>query len=88
MANRQVQMAKKRNPIDRVTLIILGVFVVLAIITGIVVFSTARNIFKSWTTTSIGGVPVDASNGNPSNGPAVPMDQVLQTDGPQPDQDQ
>jgi len=85
MANRQVQMAKKRNPIDRVTLIILGVFVVLAIITGIVVFSTARNIFKSWTTTNIGGVPVDASSGNPSNGPAVPMDQVLQTDGPQPD---
>jgi len=85
MANRQVQMAKKRNPIDRVTLIILGVFVVLAIITGIVVFSTARNIFKSWTTTNIGGVPVDASSGNPSNGPVVPMDQVLQTDGPQPD---
>ncbi len=85
MANRQVQMAKKRNPIDRVTLIILGIFVVLAIITGIVVFSTARNIFKSWTTTSIGGVPVDNSGGNPSNGPAVPMDQVLQTDGPQPD---
>lgn len=85
MANRQVQMAKKRNPIDRVTLIILGVFVILAIITGIVVFSTARNIFKSWTTTNIGGVPVDASSGNPSNGPPVPMDQVLQTDGPQPD---
>lgn len=87
MANRQFQMAKKRNPIDRVTLIILGVFVVLAIITGIVVFSTARNIFKSWTVTSIGGVPVDASGGNTggSTGPAVPMDQELQTDGPKPD---
>lgn len=79
-------MAKKRHPIDRVTIIVLGVFVILAIITGVVVFSTAKNIFKSWTATNIGGVPVDASSGgNPSGGDAIPMDQVLQPDGPTPD---
>ncbi len=43
-------------------------FVVLAVITGIVVFSTAKNIFKSWTATNIGGVPVDASTAAPTLG--------------------
>lgn len=80
-------MARKRKPVDRVTIIVLGVFVVLAVITGIVVFSTAKNIFKSWTATNIGGVPVDASTGstNPSGGSSIPQNQPLQVDGPIPD---
>jgi len=87
MANRQFQMAKRRKPVDRLTLIVLGVFSVLAVITGIVVFSTARNIFKSWTATNIEGVPVSASNGNPSTVdiPNIPSDQQLQSEGPEPD---
>jgi len=87
MANRQFQMAKRRKPVDRLTLIVLGVFSVLAVITGIVVFSTARNIFKSWTATNIEGVPVSASNGNPSSVdiPNIPSDQQLQSEGPEPD---
>jgi len=87
MANRQFQMAKRRKPVDRLTLIVLGVFSVLAVITGIVVFSTARNIFKSWTATNIEGVPVSVSNGNPSSVdiPNIPSDQQLQSEGPEPD---
>lgn len=86
MTNRQFQMAKKRKPVDRVTKIVLGVFVILAVITGIVVYSTARNIFKNWTATNIGGVPVDASSGNNSSGGgSIPQGQPLQVDGPTPE---
>lgn len=87
MANRPPQMAKRRKSLDRPTKIILGVFIVLAVITGVVVFSTARNIFKNWTATNIAGIPVDASTGNSgqSEVPNVPMNQALQPDGPAPD---
>jgi len=80
-------MAKKRNPLDRMTIIVLGVFAVLAVITGIVASSVAKDIFKSWTATNIEGVPVEASNGTTTNptGPSVPTNQELQTDGPAPD---
>jgi LCP family protein required for cell wall assembly len=87
MANRRISMVKKSGRFDRLTLIVLGVFAVLAVITGIVAFNVARDIFKSWTATDIQGVPVEASNGGPNNStnPGVPLDQPLQTDGPEPD---
>lgn len=80
-------MAKKRGKFDRTTIIVLGAFAVLAVITAIAAFSIARDLFKSWTATDIEGIPVEASNGNSnnSNGPTVPMDQQLQPDGPNPD---
>lgn len=80
-------MAKKRGKFDRTTIIVLGAFAVLAVITAIVAFSIARDLFKSWTATDIEGIPVEASNGNSNNnnGPTVPMDQQLQPDGPNPD---
>jgi len=80
-------MVKQTPKFDRLTVIVLGAFAVLAIITGIVAYSVARDIFKSWTATKIEGVPVEASNGNPTNPnvPSVPMNQELQTDGPKAD---
>ncbi len=80
-------MAKKRGKFDRTTIIVLGAFAVLAVITAIAAFSIARDLFKSWTATDIEGIPVEASNGNSNNnnGPTVPMDQQLQPDGPNPD---
>ena len=87
MENRRLPMAKKRGKFDRTTIIVLGAFAVLAVITAIVAFSIARDLFKSWTATDIEGIPVEASNGNSNNnnGPTVPMDQQLQPDGPNPD---
>jgi len=87
MGNRRLPMAKKRNPLDRMTIIVLGIFAVLAVITGIVAFSVAKDIFKSWTATDLEGVPVEASNGsNPDPSiPTIPGDVELQTEGPAPD---
>ena len=87
MENRRLPMAKKRGKFDRTTIIVLGAFAVLAVITAIAAFSIARDLFKSWTTTDIEGIPVEASNGEANNNtiPTVPMDQQLQSDGPNPD---
>ncbi len=68
---------KQRAPVDRLTLIVLGVFVVLAIITGIVLFNVARDVFKSWTSTPLDGVPV-ASNRPVASGTLVPENIALQ----------
>ncbi len=87
MANRRLPMVKKRSKFDRTTIIVLGIFAVLAVITAVVAFSVARDIFKSWTTTGLEGVPVEASTGTSNNntGPTIPLDKQLQTDGPAPD---
>lgn len=80
-------MATKRKSIDRLTLIVLGVFVVLAIVTGIVTFNVARDVFKSWKSTSMEGVAV-TNDGNISETPvgtALPGDTIFQSaDGPTP----
>ncbi len=81
-------MAKRRGPLDRLTIIVLGVFAVLAVITGIVAFSIAKDLFKSWTATDIEGIPVEASNGGTTIDPSIPTvpgNQVLQAEGPSPD---
>lgn len=87
MANRTHRMATKRhNPANRLTLIVLGVFIVLAIVTGIVVFNVARDLFKSWTSTPLDGVPVGGSAGVNASGTPIPLDTVLQpVGGPKPE---
>ncbi|HNT54066.1 MAG TPA: hypothetical protein PKG95_05100, partial [Anaerolineaceae bacterium] len=49
---------KKRVTIDRTSLIVLVIFVVLAIITAIVTFNFVRNLVMGWTITPIEGVSV------------------------------
>ena len=81
--NRPLQMAvkpKSKTKSNRTNTIVLGLFVVLAVVTGIVLFSVARNIFKSWTATPLDGVPVEQSSGTTSGTP-VPMDKILQPEG-------
>ncbi len=58
MANRTPRMAVKRAQLDRLTLIVLAVFLVLAVVTGIVLFNVSRDIFKSWTSTPLKGIAV------------------------------
>ena len=87
MANRTPHMAVKRAQFDRVTLIFLVAFIVLAVVTGIVLFNVARDIFKSWTSTPLKGIAVS----NPTSeatleGTPFPADVPLQqVGGPTPD---
>ncbi len=80
MANRHTRMALRRNPVDRLTLIVLGVFIVLSIVTAVVAFGIARDMFKSWTSTPLEGAPVGA---NPSGTavPTIPGHTILQPPG-------
>lgn len=70
-------MAVKRKSIDRLTYIVMGVFIVLAIITAVVAFNVARDVFKSWTSTSLEGVPV-AESTQEVLGTPLPGDTVFQ----------
>jgi len=76
---------KRKNPPDRLTKIVLVVFAILAIVTGVVLFSVARDFFRSWTSTPLEGVPVDGGGGG-NDATLVPMDAILQPEGgPTPD---
>lgn len=77
-------MAYKRTPLDRVTLIVLIVFIILAVITAVVTFNVARDIFKSWTATPLEGIAVGNTSSNPAV-PTLPPNTILQpAGGPQP----
>jgi LCP family protein required for cell wall assembly len=79
-------MAVKRGSFDRLTMIFLGVFVVLAIVTGVVVFHVARDIFKSWTSTPLTGVAISNPTADATmEGTPIPGDIPLQAVGPTPD---
>ena len=67
---------------DRLELIVLIDFAVLAIVTGIVLFGVARDIFRSWTSTPLEGIPVGSEGGESvDKGTLVPMDAILQPEG-------
>lgn len=74
---------RRKNSPERLTKIVLIAFAALAVITGIVMFSFARDFFKSWKSTPLEGVAVengnDGSGGN--NATSVPMNAVLQEPG-------
>ncbi len=85
MANRHTRMALRRNPVDRLTLIVLGVFIILSIITAVVAFGFARDVFKSWTSTPLEGVPLGSSSSGTAV-PTIPGNTILQPPGgPTPD---
>ncbi len=84
MAQRQQRMAYKRTPLDRVTLIVLIAFIILAVITAVVTYNVARDLFKSWTATPLEGVAVGGASNNPAV-PTLPPNAILQpAGGPQP----
>ncbi len=60
MAQTQFRsMAKpRRKKIDRLTLILAALFLVVAVITAFVAFSVVKNIVLSWTMTSIDGISI------------------------------
>jgi LCP family protein required for cell wall assembly len=51
------QFVRKRRAMDRVSLILVAVFAVLAIATAIVAFIWAKNFFASWSMTNLDGSP-------------------------------
>ncbi len=84
MAQTQFRsMAKpRRKKIDRLTLILAALFLIVAVITAFVAFSMVKNIVLSWTMTPIDGINVP----NPSQptqvnnqGTPIPADVPLQS---------
>ncbi len=73
---------KRKSSSDRLAKIVLIAFAVLAIVTGIVLFGVARDIFRSWTSTPLEGIPVGSEGGESvDKGTLVPMDAILQPEG-------
>jgi len=64
-ANARITRSRSSS-LDRVTLIILIVFIVLAIITAVVAFTVARNFFVSTNVISVGDAPPVLPNGSSS----------------------
>lgn len=81
MAHRHNRMVLRRSPVDRLTLIVLGAFIVLSLITAVVAFNFARDIFKSWVSTPLDGAPVGANNPSGTSLPAIPGNTILQPPG-------
>lgn len=75
---------KKRRQMDRLTLGLIIAFGVVAIITAILAFNVARNIFNRWEMTDLPGAPQTSSSQGSSENPAnVNLNQPLQSaDGP------
>ncbi|MBE0699138.1 MAG: LCP family protein, partial [Anaerolineaceae bacterium] len=67
MSRANARMARSRSaPMDRVTLIVLVVFLVLASITAVIAFNVARNFFVSTGVISVGDAPPVLPNGQSS----------------------
>lgn len=64
MANGYTRRPRRRNQLDRLTLILIGVFSVLSIATAIVAFIWVRDVVASWSSTQIEGAPVDSGSTN------------------------
>ncbi|WP_160318369.1 LCP family protein [Levilinea saccharolytica] len=71
MSRSQIRMARRRQPLDRLTIILLVVFAVVAVITAVLGFIVVRNLVNSWTMTSDFGAQPEISN-DPNAIPALP----------------
>ncbi|MGB9898859.1 LCP family protein, partial [Thermanaerothrix sp.] len=86
MSQLRTRTFPRRFHLDRLTLIVLIVFIILAMVTGWTAFSLARNLFRSWTMTNLGGVPVGpTAAGTPGAAANIPLNQPLQENGPAPE---
>jgi LCP family protein required for cell wall assembly len=80
MARNQMSMAKqRRNRVDRLTLILAGLFVVVAVAIAIVAFNLVSNLVKSWNTTSIPGVQITQPTAVNAQGTPIAPDVPLQS---------
>ena len=70
---------RRRRGLDRMAIILLAAFIVVAIITAFVAFNVVRNFVQSWTMTSVEGSPnlVQSTRVN-DQGTPVPVDVPLQ----------
>ena len=85
MFRSNARIARLRPSLDRVTVIVLVVFLVVASITAVAAFFWARNFFASWTMTNIAGAPVfvggnssNSTDGNPIGTNGAPSTSPLQ----------
>ncbi|GAP13423.1 transcriptional attenuator, LytR family [Longilinea arvoryzae] len=65
MAQVKRSSARNRIALDRVTIILLVVFVIAAIVAGFFAFRFFSSLVKSWTITSLDGAPVDNGQSAP-----------------------
>ncbi len=63
-------MARPRSGVDRITLILIVAFLVVACITAVLAFVWARGFFASWTLTGLPGAPVISGGQNANSGSA------------------
>jgi LCP family protein required for cell wall assembly len=70
MDRATARFVRKRRNLDRITLILIGAFVILAMITAVVAFFWARSFFASWRMTNLDGNPPVAgqTSGDTTNG--------------------
>ena len=59
MAQVKRSSLRNRKSLDRLTIILVGAFVIAAVAAAILAFNFFRGLVSSWTMTSLGGAPVD-----------------------------
>ncbi len=72
MARATPRFVRQRRSYDRVTVILVAVFAVLAIATAVVAFFWARSFFATWKMTNLDGSPPVAGQTNNSNQIVLP----------------
>lgn len=65
--NQTVSRNRQTKKIDKITIILLVAFIVMAIITAVAMFNLAKNMISSWTMTNIEGIPVSPNAGSEGN---------------------
>jgi LCP family protein required for cell wall assembly len=81
MARIQTQTLPDRRGLDRLAIVLMIAFVVVAIITAIVAFNTVKNFVQSWSMTSLEGVQITQPTQQVvinAQGTPVPANQPLQ----------
>jgi polyisoprenyl-teichoic acid--peptidoglycan teichoic acid transferase len=86
MNRANARMARSRPTFDRLTIIVLVAFLVVASVTAVLAFTWARSFFASWNMTQLPGMPVSSQGSvtepggkpNPSGAGGVGMNTPLQ----------
>lgn len=82
--SKQIAKRNRSTTLDKVTIILLVAFVVMAVATAIAAFTLAKNVFASWTMTEMEGLPVGPNGESSTTGsqdgtnvnPNVPLQPV------------
>lgn len=87
MARPQTRTTRKPPArFDTLTLVVGGLFVIIAIITAIVGFKVVGDLVRSWTMTPLDGISINSPKTTQVNakGTPIPVDVPLQSNGPTP----